>query len=91
MVQEGPIMVVLALTALGVIGLVGGVLAAAISGTHSRLACFILAGVVLLATLANLLLRLGSEPDWYKVGTLLLTGPAIVLVGLRRSHPSAKT
>ena len=26
----------------------------------------------------------GAEPVWYKVGTLLLTAPAILLIALRR-------
>ncbi len=45
---------------------------------------YVLAGLVALATVANLAMQLGAEPTWYKVGTLVLTAPAILCLGLRR-------
>ena len=39
---------------------------------------------MLVATLVNLILAAGAEPLWYKLGTLLLTVPLILGVGLRR-------
>jgi hypothetical protein len=81
---EGPLTIVLALAGLVVIGLVAGSLAALIAGPKARIATIIAATLVALATLANLLMGLGAEPAWYKLGTLLLTTGAILLVGLRR-------
>lgn len=83
MSQEGPVIIVVALVALAVIGLIAGWLATAVGGKHARLVVCVVAGLVALATIANLVMKLGAEPDWYKVGTLLLTAPAILLVGLR--------
>ena len=70
---------------LAVIGLAAGWIATTIAGAHRRLVSYLLAGLVALATLANLVLGFGAEPVWYKVGTLVLTAPAILLVGLRRT------
>lgn len=83
MTRQGPFMVVVALAALALIGLVVGCVARAIAGDHRRVAGYILAGLVALATLVNLMMGLGAEPVWYKIGTLVLTVPAILLVGLR--------
>ena len=38
-------------------------------------------------TLANLILAAGAEPLGYKLGTLLLTAPLILLAGLRQLRP----
>lgn len=81
---EGPMIVVLGLIGLALIGLLAGFVAAAISGEDRRLAGYVLAGLVALATVANLVTGLGAEPVWYKVGTLVLTVPLIVIVCLRR-------
>lgn len=84
MTRQGLFMVVVALVALALIGLVVGLVAKAIAGGHRRLVGYILAGLVALATVANLVMGLGAEPVWYKIGTLVLTAPAILLVGFRR-------
>jgi hypothetical protein len=47
-------------------------------------------GAGVLATLANLVMRPGAEPVWYKDGTLVLTASVILLAGLRRP-PAEKT
>lgn len=39
--------------------------------------------LVAIATIANLVMGFGAEPVWYKVGTLVLTALAVLLVGLR--------
>ncbi|MCZ6727612.1 MAG: hypothetical protein O7A98_09710, partial [Acidobacteria bacterium] len=75
----------LGLIGLALIGLVSGFMAATISRENGRLAGYILAGLVGLATAANLAMGLGAEPVWYKVGTLVLTAPLILLVCLWRS------
>lgn len=73
-----PVVVVLGLVALALIGVIAGFVARAISGNGRRITGYILAGLVAVATLANLLMQLGAEPTWYKVGTLVLTAPAIL-------------
>ncbi len=47
------------------------------------MAAYVAAGLVVLATATNLAMGLGAEPNWFKVGTLLLTVPAMVLIGQR--------
>lgn len=88
MSRQGPTIMVLGLAALAIIGVVAGVVASAIAPENRRLASYTLAGLVAVATIANLAMQLGAEPIWYKVGTLVLTVPAIVLMGLRRPRPS---
>lgn len=83
MAQTGPLAMVLGLAGLLLIGLVAGFLAAKISGDSCRIAGIVLTALIVLATLANLLMELGAEPRWYKLGTLLLTAPMILLVCLR--------
>lgn len=85
MTRQGPLMVVVALVALAAIGVVVGLVARAVAGESRQLAGCILAGLVALATLANLFMGLGAEPLWYKLGTLVLTVPAILFVGIRSS------
>ena len=85
--REGPVIVVVGLVALAMIGLAAGYVASSIAGGKGRLTGCILAGLVAVATLANLVMQLGAEPTWYKVGTLILTAPMILLVGLRGSRP----
>ena len=80
---EGASIVVLGLVWLALVGLISGFVAAAISGADRGMVGCILSGLVALATLANLLMGLGAEPNWYKVGTLVLTAPAIFLVSSR--------
>jgi len=89
MTQTGVVMIVVALLALALIGLVVGLVASAIAGENHRIAGYILAGLVALATLANLFMGLGAEPLWYKLGTLVLTVPGILLVCLRSPLQSA--
>lgn len=86
MTREGPLVVILSSVGLAVIGLLVGIVAAALAGAGARTAIYILTGLVVLATLVNLVIGLGAEPVWYKIGTLVLTAPAIVLAGLRRPH-----
>ncbi len=88
MAQEGPVIIVFALVSLTITGLVTGLLAASIAGSNRRIVGYILAGLVVLATLTNLLLNLGAEPVWYKVGTLVLTAPSILLMCLRAPQKS---
>ena len=82
---EGPMIVALGLIGLAIVGLVSGAIAAAIAGGNGRLVGSVLAGLVGLATVANLAMQLGAEPIWYKVGTLVLTAPLILLICLRRA------
>lgn len=77
------------LAALAVIGGIAGALTALIAGPKSGLAVAITAGLVTLATVANLALQLGAEPVWFKLGTLLLTVPALLLVGRRLAPRSS--
>lgn len=83
MAQKGPITVGLACVALAAIGCLAGFLAVKIAGSMRRPTGFILAGLVASATIANLAMLLGAEPTWYKLATLLLTVPAILVVSLR--------
>jgi len=83
MAQKGPIMVGLACVALAAIGWVAGFVAVKVAGSMRRPAAFILAGLISAATIANLVLQLGAEPTWYKIATLLLTVPAILIASLR--------
>ena len=87
--QKGPVIVGLGCIALAVIGGVAGFLAKMIAGRMTRPVGFILAALVAAATIANLALHLGAEPTWYKVGTLLLTVPAILLASLRSPGPES--
>ncbi len=78
------------LLALAVIGVVAGLAVRLIAATAGRpVGAYVLAGLVALATLANLILQLGAEPTWYKLGTLLLTVPAVVWAALRGSAKAA--
>jgi len=90
MTQQGPLMVVVVLAALALIGLVVGSNARIIAGEQRQLVGYLLAGLVALATLANLFMGLSAEPPWYKLGTLVLTVPAILLIGVRGSSPQTK-
>ncbi len=83
--REGPVVIGLGLTVLAAIGCVSGFLASKIAGGTSRPVGFVLAGLVAAATIANLAMQLGAEPTWYKMGTLLLTAPAILMISLRSS------
>jgi len=84
--KEGGAFAALAFVALAVIGLVAGLAASLISGKTKRLAGAIHAGLIALATLVNLLMQFGAEPSWYKVATLLVTVPSILLVTFRGSQ-----
>ena len=83
MAKEGTVIIVLGLIGLALVGLFSGLIARAIAGEKAQVAGYVLAALVGLATLANLLMQLGAEPVWYKVGTLLLTMPLILVVCLR--------
>ncbi len=85
MSRQGGLMIVVALVALAVIGMVVGLVARVIAGDYRKPVAYILTGLVALATLVNLFMGLGAEPTWYKIGTLVLTAPAICLVGHRDS------
>ncbi len=85
------LMVVVVLAALALIGLVVGSNARLIAGDQRRLVSYLLAGLVTLVTLVSLIERSGVEPNWYKLGTLALTVPAILLMGLRGSSPPTTT
>lgn len=85
-VREGVTVVIVSLVALALIGVIVGWVATAIAGSGARLAATILAGLIAVATLANLLFHFGAEPSWYKLGTLLLTAPAAMLMGRRRDR-----
>ena len=82
------IMMALALVSLVVIGLFSGFVAAAIAGEKRRLAGNVLALLVIVVTIVNLIQQLGGEPAWYKVGTILLTAPAIAFMGYRTPRKS---
>jgi len=82
--KSGLFVVILGLTGLALVGLIAGWVARAIAGKMARIAGYVLAGLILVATLANLLMQLGAEPVWYKIGTLVLTAPAVVCVSLRQ-------
>jgi len=84
--REGPTAMFLGLTALLVIGGIAGFATSAIAGGMKRPAALILAGLVAMATVANLAMQLGAEPTWYKVGTLLLTTPVIVIMSFRTAE-----
>ncbi len=86
MAGAGAVRALVALVGLLLIGLGSGLATTVIAGPHGRLASAIVGGLVALATLANLAMQLGAEPSWYKLGTLLLTVPAIVLTGRRQSY-----
>lgn len=84
------LMVVVILAALALIGLVVGSTARLIAGDQRRLVSYLLAGLVALVTLVSLIERSGIEPTWYKLGTLALTVPAILLMGLQGSSPPTR-
>ncbi len=85
MARGGLGIVVLALVALAISGGMVGLMTRLISGRNPRASGFTLAGLVSIATLANLVLGLGAEPAWFKIGTLLVSAPAIVFVCLRQA------
>lgn len=87
--SEGTATVAMALAALAAIGALAGALAALVAGPKAAVATTVAAGLVVLATLANLILKLGAEPVWFKVGTLLLTAPILCLVGRRLARRAA--
>lgn len=82
---DGAAVIVVALAALVAIGALAGALTALVAGPKGALAGALAAGLVALATAANLLLTLGAEPVWFKVGTLLLTAPTLLFVARRIS------
>lgn len=82
--REGLVFAALALVALAAIGWMAGLGASAVAGDGRRVAGYVVAGLVALATLGNLVMQVGAEPVWYKVATLLLTVPGILWVTV---HP----
>ena len=84
MIRSGAWMVIGGLAGLAFIGLATGFIAKMIAGEKASLAPNILAGLVVLATLANLVMGLDAEPAWYKLGTLILTATIIFAVGRHR-------
>ena len=82
---QGPISVVVALAALAVTGFLAGLVVRVLAGGGSRWPGYTTGGLVALATVANLLLRLGAEPVWYKTATLVLTVPLLLLVSRPRA------
>jgi len=91
MQRSGPVIMGLGWLALAAIGCVSGFVASKIAGNTRRPVGFVLAGLIAAATIANLAMQLGAEPTWYKMGTLLLTVPAIVVVSLRSSASETST
>ena len=87
MMSPWRLMVVVILAALALIGLVVGSIARLIAGEQRRLVSYLLAGLVALVTLVSLIERSGVEPTWYKLGTLVLIVPAILLIGVRGPSP----
>lgn len=85
MSRQGALSVVLGIAGLLFIGLVAGLLTAKTAGSTRRVAGYLVAALVTLATLANLFMQLGAEPRWYKLATLVLTVPAVLLICLRPS------
>ena len=83
MERSGPVVMGLGWLSLAAIGCVSGWVASKIAGNTRRPVGYVLAGLVAAATIANLAMRLGAEPTWYKIGTLLLTAPAILMISLR--------
>ena len=84
--QAETFVVVASLAGLVLIGLMAGFVAHWIGREMSGVAVCIMAGLIALATIANLIMQLGAEPMWYKIGTLLLTVPAALWIGTRRSN-----
>ena len=80
MAADGIWIVVPCLIGLALIGGASGLAAATVAGGDRRLVGYVVAGLVVLATVANLIMGFGAEPNWYKIGTLVLTAPAILLV-----------
>ena len=85
MASQGATVVVVGLVVLALIGCVAGLLAALVAGERRQLAASVAAVLVALASIVNLVVGLGAESTWFKVGTLLLTVPAMLLVGRSRN------
>lgn len=81
--QEGQSVYAVVYVSLALIGLVSGWTATSIAGHYKTVAVCAVATLVLIATLANLFLQLGAEPNWFKLATLVLTIPAILVFALR--------
>ncbi len=77
--------VVIAVIGLPVIGFLAGKVIALSDANHGKIIGYIVSGIVLLATLVNIIQNLGSEPLWYKIGTILLVIPAILFASRGRS------
>ena len=71
--------IVMAGIGLPVIGFLAGKLTTIVDANHGTMNGYVVAGLVLLATLVNIVQNLGAEPVWYKIGTLLLVIPAVLL------------
>ena len=88
---SGPLIIVGALVGLASIGLAVGFVTTLVAGIKARLATSVVFGLVVLATVANLLMGLGAEPNWYKVATLVVCAPIILLIGRFRKTPVRAT
>ena len=82
------VVALLAMTGWLAIGVVVGLVAAKLGGPWGRQAAWVVAGLVVLVTGLNLLLGVAIEPNWYKVGVLVVTAPTIVVFGSRMRQES---
>lgn len=83
MARSGALIAVAAVALLAVVGILVGKVTRSIARERGARAAAIVAGLVAIATIANFALQLGVDPAWYKAATLLVTVPAITLVGRR--------
>lgn len=90
MSTAGVVQMVLGISGLILIAILVRYLIAFIS-RKNQMALFIVAGLVVAATGANLFLQLGAEPVWYKLSTLFVLVPGMILLDrVIRKHKSKK-
>ena len=77
--------VIIAVIGLPVVGFLAGKLIGLVDAIHMTMIGYIVAGLVLFATLVNIVQNLGSEPIWYKIGTIVLVIPAMLIATRRKA------
>lgn len=81
--------VVVAAIGLPIIGFTAGNVTALVAAGRRTLSGYLVAALVLLATLVNIIQNLGAEPIWYKIGTIVLVIPAVLFATRRRAGQQA--
>lgn len=79
--RAGVVWALLAIVGLLAVGALVGWLSALIGGERGESSSLVVAVVIALVAATSFVFALGSEPQWYKLATILGTAPLVFLVG----------